>query len=403
MAQSEFSRGWRILALGIAGVIASAGYLPLYSFGPIVKDASASLGATPGELQRCITFSFVGLVIGAQLAGWLNRRFGIRAVTLSSLPALAGLFVLLSLAPLSANLLYLFYFLMPLVGVGTLQVSWTHLICEWFVKRRGLALAIVLSGSGLCSALVPQILANHPGGDDWQAGFFYLAALPLLCFALAWFWLRERDPEAGAGGAPEPAAGGVAASYAEVLAARHFWLIAVPIATAMVGLLPMITNIVPLLEERGFNSARAAALFGAFGVGLISGRLVVGYLNDLLWAPGVGFVSMSLPALGCLMFLFAPAAAAPMALATFLVGAGAGAENDVISYLCSRYFRIEAYGRVFGLAFGMATLASGIGPLVFGALLDSAAGYALPVQVSAGLIFVGSAALLLLGRYPRHE
>lgn len=402
MAQSEFSRGWQILALGIAGIIASAGYLPLYSFGPIVKDASASLGATPGELQRCITFSFIGLVLGAQGAGWLNRRFGIRVVTLVSLPALAALFVLLSLVPLSTNLLYLFYFLMPLVGVGTLQVSWTHLICEWFVKHRGLALAIVLSGSGLCSALVPLILANHPGGD-WQAGFLYLAGLPLLCFALAWFWLRERQPHPAAGVSSGSAADGVTAPYAEVLRSRYFWLIAVPIAMAMVGLLPMITNIVPLLEERGLDSGLAAAVFGAFGVGLISGRLVVGYLNDLLWAPGVGFASMSLPALGCLMFLFAPDATALMVLATFLVGAGAGAENDVISYLCSRYFRLEAYGRVFGLAFGVATLASGIGPLVFGALLDRGAGYALPVQVSAGLIFAGSAALLLLGRYPRHE
>ena len=109
---------------------------------------------------------------------------------------------------------------------------------------------------------------------------------------------------------------------------------------------------------------------------------------------------MSLPALGCLMFLYAPEATALMALATFLVGAGAGAENDVISYLCSRYFRIEAYGKVFGLAFGMATLASAIGPLVFGSILGQGQGYTPAVQVCAGLIFSGAAALLLLGRYP---
>ena len=122
--------GWKILALGFIGIVASAGYMPLYSFGPIVKGASASLGASPGELQRCITFSFIGVVLGAQLAGWLNRRFGIRTVTLISLPALALLFVLLSILPMTTGLLYLFYFLMPLIGVGTLQVTWTHLVCS---------------------------------------------------------------------------------------------------------------------------------------------------------------------------------------------------------------------------------------------------------------------------------
>ncbi len=404
--ESEFRLGWRILAMGFVGIVCSAGYMPLYSLGPIVGDASEALGTTPGALQRSLTFTFIGLVIGAQAAGALNRRFGIRKVTMASLLALAGLFVLLSVTPMTSNVLYLFYFLMPLVGCGTLQVTWTHVVCEWFVRRRGVALAVALSGSGVCTMVVPLVLTGHSG--PWQRGFLYLAALPLACCALSYFWLRERGAEPVEGVAASESVqddgpgrtGEAGIRYRDILRSRYLWLISIPIATAMFGLLPIITNIVPILENRGFSITAATAIFSAFGVGLISGRLAVGFLNDLFWAPGVAFISMSLPALGCLMFLFAPVSAPVMVLATFLVGAGAGAENDVISYLCSRYFPIEAYGKVFAVAFALATLAAAVGPLPFGYFLDLHAGYGFVIQYCAALIAVGSASLLLLGRYP---
>lgn len=395
--------------MGFVGIVCSAGYMPLYSFGPIVGDASADLGTTAGALQRSLTFTFIGLVIGAQIAGALNRRFGIRVVTMVSLLALAALFVLMSMTPMTSNALYLFYFLMPLVGCGTLQVTWTHVVCEWFVHRRGVALAIVLSGSGICTMVVPLILSSHQG--HWQQGFLYLAALPLACCVLSYFWLREKESEpAESVAVPESDQSTETRDdptkhilYRDILTSRYLWLISIPIAIAMFGLLPIITNIVPILETRGFSINQATAIFGAFGIGLITGRLAVGFLNDLFWAPGVAFISMSLPAVGCLLFLFAPFSAPVMVLATFLVGAGAGAENDVISYLCSRYFRIEAYGKVFAIAFALATLAAAIGPLPFGYFLDLYAGYEFPLKYCAVLIAAGSASLLLLGRYPHHR
>ncbi len=70
-AQSEFKAGWHILLVSLVGVITSAGVAPLYSFGALVTDMSTALGHTPGELQRCITFAFIGLAVGSQLVGWL--------------------------------------------------------------------------------------------------------------------------------------------------------------------------------------------------------------------------------------------------------------------------------------------------------------------------------------------
>ena len=38
-------------------------------------------------------------------------------------------------------------------------------------------------------------------------------------------------------------------------------------------------------------------MFGGFGLSLIGGRVLVGYLIDRLWAPGVAAVALALPAL----------------------------------------------------------------------------------------------------------
>ena len=50
----------------------------------------------------------------------------------------------------------------------------------------GIALAILLSGSGLVSTVAPLLLASYVGTPDWQQGFFVMGILPLatlmVCF-----------------------------------------------------------------------------------------------------------------------------------------------------------------------------------------------------------------------------
>src|SRR5690606_2065838 len=91
-SQSQFEASWHILSLSLLRISTSAGVAPLYSFGALVTDMSAALRRTPGELQRCITFNFIGLAVGSQLVGWLIARYGVRRVTLYSLGALSLLY-----------------------------------------------------------------------------------------------------------------------------------------------------------------------------------------------------------------------------------------------------------------------------------------------------------------------
>ncbi len=171
------------------------------------------------------------------------------------------------------------------------------------------------------------------------------------------------------------------------------------VVSAIVG---MVTNTVPLLRDIGLSATQAGSVFGAFGISLIAGRVVVGYLIDRVWAPGVAAVALALPAIGCLMLWNADASwsTAALVLAVCLVGVGTGAEFDLSAYLVSRYFGLEHYGRLFGIHLGLITAGSMLAPFLFAAMYQSSGGYSPMLAYATACCSVGPLLLLTLGRMP---
>ena len=86
---AEFRQSWRVLLLAIAGIMISINAALLYGFGVLVIPLQAEFGWERPALQAAISFLFGGAVIGLQLVGWLNLRFGIKRVTVVSLLTMA--------------------------------------------------------------------------------------------------------------------------------------------------------------------------------------------------------------------------------------------------------------------------------------------------------------------------
>jgi MFS family permease len=187
----EFRRGWRIVLLAFIGATSTVSVTMLYGFGAMVLPLSNAFGWARGELQIAIACMSGGIVVATQLAGWLNLRVGLRRLTLLSLLALPLAY--LALTGLSGSILWLYlgFFLVPIVGVGVTFVSWTQLITQWFDVRRGMALAIVLCGSGVAAALLPPAISWAVDRWGWWAGFVVMG-LPglVLTLPLAWWFTR---------------------------------------------------------------------------------------------------------------------------------------------------------------------------------------------------------------------
>lgn len=399
----EFRVGWKILLIALLGVVTSPHYLGLYSFGPLVQDLKSALDIPIGELQRAITFNFVGIAVGSQLAGWLLGRFEPRSVILLSLILFSAIYALLGIVDLTRNTLYLFYLILPIAGSGALLVTWTQIACQNFEKNRGLALAIILTGGGIISTAAPLILSTVVGTEHWQNAFFILALMPLFTFLVCFIALPttakvQSDPGTLSQAEETPESG---LTFAEIWRTWRFWIIITASVLVILVVLSLITNIVPLLVEKGLSQAKANRIYSTFGLSLIVGRLLGGYLIDRISGPLVAFGVMILPAFSCLLFLLAPAHPPIMVLATVLVGFSAGAEYDILAYLISRYFGLKAYGKTYGALIAITTLGSGMAPLIYGPIIDAAGDYNLFLMLGSGAVFIGAPLFLTLGSYPK--
>src|SRR5258706_3421657 len=290
VAQGEFQRGWRIVLLALAGAATTASVTLLYGFGVFVVPLERAFGWNRGDLQMAISFLSGGVVVASQLAGWFNLRWGLRRVPLLSLLAFPLAFLAVTTVHGSIGWLYLGFFLVPVVGVGVTFVSWTQLVSQWFERRRGLALAMVLCGSGFTAALLPPALNWAIARWDWRAGFLHMGLLPLLLtLPLAWRFLvaspatAPRTPDRGAAA---PAARADSTSFKASVRSRKFWILNVALTLVVSAVVGMVTNTVPLLRDIGLSAAQASSIFSSFGLALIGGRLIARWLVDPLWAPG---------------------------------------------------------------------------------------------------------------------
>lgn len=403
----EFGRGWRIVLLALAGAGTTASVTLLYGFGTLVLPLQKAFGWSRGDLQLAISCLSGGVVIASQLAGWCNLRWGLRRMALISLVGLALALLCITAVRGSIYWLYLGFFLAPIAGTGITFVTWTQLVSQWFDHRRGLALALVLCGSGLSAAILPPLMSWAIERWDWRAGFIVLALLPLLLtwpLALAWFRatpLAAPAAKAVAARSASPAPG-LDSDFRTAVRSRRFWTLNVALTLVVSAIVGMVTNTVPLLRDIGLTATQAGSVFGSFGIALITGRVVAGWLIDRVWAPGVAAFALFLPCLGCLMLWNANASWATgwLVTAVCLVGVGTGAEFDMSAYLVSRYFGLQHYGRLFGIHLGLITAGSMLAPLMFAAMYKASGGYAPMLAYAAGCCVIGPALLLTMGRMP---
>lgn len=399
----EFRQSWKILILAVAGVAISINAALLYGFGTLVVPLGDAFGWSKSELQASITFLFGGAVVSLQLVGWFNLRYGMKRVTVVSLLLLSLGYLATTLLNGSIWSLYFAFAVLPILGMGALAVTWTQLLSLWYDRNRGLALAIGLSGTGITAATIPPLMAWGIGQWDWRAAFVILALLNLLVLLpliLLWFKVpgvaeaEANDQESNLYKLP-------GMSFREGMASRKFWTCNLALGLVISSIVGMVTSTVPMLQSRGLSAGDANLIFSGFGFSLIFGRMLIGYLLDRVWPPGISAVSLALPAIGCAIYLSGTGEFSSLLLAAVLVGFGAGAEFDIAAFLIARYFGLREYGRLFGVHQGLNTVASALAPLLFAYMLSTTGNYNAMLLYSAACCLVGPLLLLTLGRTPR--
>ena len=403
---NEFRVGWKPLASAVIGKAFSFGTIPIY----VVGVFTVPLGEAFGWSRAEVTFSFtVATFTSASLSplvGWLCDRFGSRPLVIAGT---VGYGLGMAIIATSSDWLLRYYAswsLATMLGVGASAIALTRFVAGWFERKRGLALGIMLMGSGLTAFAAPPFVASLIENFDWRAGYLGLSAAILLIgvpVVVAGMKDAPKKPApANASGDDDASSGGAAVRRASgfrlAFESRAFWLMSIAFCAATFGIAGLISSFNPILRDVGYGAGQAGALTGLIGLFVMVGRLGVGYLLDKLWAPGLTFVALACGAITCGLLILPALPVWLVVVAAFCLGLAAGAEWDALSYLAAREFGLESYGRVYSLLVVGVAVITAISPPIFGYAFDQTGSYNSLLLLSMVLLVLGPALLLFLKR-----
>jgi MFS family permease len=341
-------------------------------------------------------FAITALTVAAcsPFLGTLLDRLPPRRIILPSILIFAAAMASLSLLGGHIAQFYGTYLVLGIVGNGTAQLAYSRCLLTWFEQRRGLAIAIMLCGSGTGSIVLP-IMAQHViSTHGWRASYLALGAMALLGFPLTALLVRNR-PTVVATVAEAPSNGGIT----KVLQTRVFWIISVAILLAAFSMNATIAHLAALLTGRGVTPASAALALSMLGISGMFGRLITGHLLDRLFAPMVSLAVLAISGAGVVIVAFATTAPVGI-LGAFLMGFGSGSEADTVPYLIAKYFGQARFSTLYGLSWTAYAIGGAMGPVVLGHAFDKAGSYqSMTVLLIALPCFVAALLQLLLPKY----
>lgn len=200
---SEFRRGWPVLAAASVGVGLGLSPLPFYTIGvfiPPLMQEFAPTGWSAGDILNALAIYTIGAFSASPIIGIMTERFGARRVALASIITFSLAMMSLSLNTGSKSLYFFLWIVLAFAGAGTLPITFTRPVANWFQKNRGVALGIALIATGVFGALskffAQFIVANEAfhffNGSGWRSAYVLLGLLPLT-IALPLSWLSLRD------------------------------------------------------------------------------------------------------------------------------------------------------------------------------------------------------------------
>ena len=397
--ENELKNNWVLLFSASIGVICSSIVLPFYSLGALVVPITQEFGWSRAEFQLALLFSTGAGVVTAPLVGIFLDQVGIRKMAIIGLFGLGAALSLASQLNGELWMLYSVYALMAILGAGTIPVTWTRAVTNVFSKQRGLALGIMLSGTGICAIIIPQLTVFITEEFGWRTAYLVLAALPVGLAAplvLLFFW-----PNESSNNDQMPVNDvGTGLTFKEAIKGYRFWVLLVSIFVVYIAMSGMVPNLIPALIDQGIGAQLAATAISVFGVTVILGRLIVGHLVDILWAPGVAAFAIALPVIGSLLLAGSPAFFTAC-VAAGLLGFAAGAELDLMSFLAAKYFGLLNYSQIYAVLYAALALASGVAPMLFALIFDKFGSYEIGFTIGALFFAAGALIVLTLGRYPK--
>jgi MFS family permease len=306
------------LRLWVSLALMTIGGSGMYTVAIVLPRIEAEFQASRGSASVAYTFAMIGFGLGGVLFGKLSDRYGV-AVT----SAIGGMFLCIGyIAAGSSSSVWQFSLAQGLlIGLLGTAATFTPLIADtskWFSRRRGIALAICMSGNYLAGAVWSPVLQHYVADVGWRATYVGVGIFSVLAMLpLAWV-LRRPAPSfpsvqttSVSASAREPAAGHAHSSAASPLrptglspAALQALLCVAGVACCVAMSMPQV-HIVAYCGDLGFGAARGAEMLSLMLAMGIASRLISGWISDHIGGLRTLLLGSVLQGIALCAFLFA--------------------------------------------------------------------------------------------------
>ena len=282
-------------------LLSAIGGVGMWSVIVALPAVQAEFGVARSDASLPYTMTMIGFGFGSILMGRLSDRFGILA------PVVGGAIGLGLGYAVASQATSLWQFALAqglLVGVAS-SATFAPLIADtslWFTRHRGMAVAIIASGSYLAGTVWPPIVQHFIETAGWRQTYLAIAAgcvATMVPLALA---LRRRSPVTATSAVTSRGPSRAARPLGMSPAALQTVLVIAGLSCCVAMSMPQV-HIVAYSGDLGHGAAPGARMLSVMlGFGVVS-RLAWGWVCDRIGGRRTLLLGSSLQALALVFFL----------------------------------------------------------------------------------------------------
>ncbi|MEM9628523.1 MAG: MFS transporter [Pseudomonadota bacterium] len=402
----RFFYGWIMVIVGMAGYFAS-GPGQSHIFSVFILPLSNDLGLDQTEISSAYALATLAAAFGLPYVGRLIDRYGMRLVALIA-GALLGLAAIAFGQVQGLIMLALLFGALRFFGQGTLMLSSSNLVAQWFSAKRGFAASLMALGFSASVALHPPLAQWLIDQVGWREAWFWLGIATWAFYLPLVFLLVQNKPEdlgltpdgEGAALSVDKRSGQVSGAEigltsAEALRLPAFWITALSLASFSMLVTALFFYQVSIFRTQGLPEQVAARVFPISAIAMVCFMPIFGRLLDRLptkplFAAGVLLMSASMVALVFVQDL------TTAVIYAVIFGMNNAAVHALIGYVWPHFFGRKHLGSIQGTAATIMVVGASIGPLPFGIAYDATGSYQatllalalLPVLCAIAVLFM---------------
>jgi MFS family permease len=382
---------WR---LAVSVMLSTVGGVGMWSVVVVLPSMQADFGVDRAAASLPYTLTMFGFAGGGVLLGQLADRFGVTLPVILSTIALGAGYIAVGY---STSLWQVAIAHGLLIGVGT-SATFAPLMADishWFVRRRGIAVAIAASGNYVAGTIWPPVVQHFSASDGGRTTYIGIGVFCVVTMLPMALLLRRRMATG------HSAAAGVAAAAKQ--AALPFSPMTLQVLLCVAGVaccvamsMPQV-HIVAYCGDLGYGVARGADMLSLMlGFGIIS-RVASGFVADRIGGVGTLLIGSVAQGVALLLYLMFDGLMS-LYIISAMFGLFQGGIVPSYAIIVREYFPPHQASTRVGLVIMMTILGMALGGWLSGAIFDLTGSYQLAFLNGLGwnLINVSIMAWLLI-------